>query len=125
MPKYRKNRINDSVKEEMAVILRDIKDPRVSDAMITVTSAEVSADMKYAKIFYSVYGEYNSKDLKKGLQSAAGYVRRRLAETLNMRITPEIQFYEDSGVMHGAHIAELLKKISPSSSGSEADQADE
>lgn len=125
MPKYRRNRINDSVKEEMAVILRDIKDPRVSDAMITVTNAEVTADMKYAKIFYSVFGEYDSKEVKNGLKSAAGYVRRRLAESLNLRITPEVSFYEDEGVRHGAEIAAILKEISPAGSNGEAEDADE
>ena len=55
MPKYRINRINDSVAQEISLILRDVKDPRVSDGMLTVTGADVSPDLKYAKIFYSSF----------------------------------------------------------------------
>ena len=55
MAKYRQSRINDSVAQEISMILRDVKDPRVSDAMITITGADVTPDLKYAKIFFSLY----------------------------------------------------------------------
>ena len=51
MARYRRDRINESVKEETSLILREIKDPRISDKMISVTSAEVSGDLKFAKIY--------------------------------------------------------------------------
>lgn len=111
MARYRRNRINESVKEETSLILRDVKDPRVADKMITVTSAEVSGDLKYAKIFYSVLEEHDPKELAAGLKGAAGYIRHRLAETLNLRVTPELTFIEDGGVKHGADIAAILRDI--------------
>lgn len=111
MAKYRRGRINDAVSAECAVILRDVKDPRVSGAFITVTGADVTADLKYAKIFYSVMGDFDEKELRAGLKHAAPFVRSRLAEALNLRQTPEISFVLDESVARGAHIAELLRGI--------------
>ena len=111
MAKYRRSRINDAVAAECAVIVREIKDPRVSDVFITVTGADVTADLKYAKIFYSVMGEHDERELRAGLKHAAAFVRSRLAEELNLRQTPEISFILDESVARGAHIAELLRDI--------------
>ncbi len=112
MAKYRRDRINDAVATEAAVIVRDIKDPRLDGVMLTVTGAEVTADLKYAKIFYSVMGEFDEKELRRGLKSAAPFVRSRLARSLNLRQTPEVSFVFDDSVGRGAHIAELLRGIS-------------
>ncbi len=79
--------------------------------MITVTAADVSGDLKFAKIYYSVLEEHDPREVKAGLKGATGYIRKRLAETLNMRITPELTFIEDSGVKHGADIAAILRDI--------------
>ena len=129
MPKYRRNRINDAVARETSDILRDIKDPRVSAFMITVTGADVTADLKYAKIFYSFLDDSSldadsEKDLKRGLKSAAPFVRRELAVRLNLRITPEISFVRDMGVSHGAEIASLLNSIKKAEHTSEEDDED-
>ena len=111
MAKYRKNKIDGAFVEECAQIIREIKDPRVSGVMLTVMNADVSADLKFAKVYYSVYGECDDKELAKGLKSAAPFVRSQLAQRLNLRITPEITFIRDEGVKHGAEIAALLKSI--------------
>ena len=104
-------RINDDIQRVLAAKLRDVKDPRVAGKMITVTSADVSGDLKFAKIYYSVLEEHDPREVKAGLKGATGYIRKRLAETLNMRITPELTFIEDSGVKHGADIAAILRVI--------------
>ena len=124
MPKYRINRINDSVAQEVSLILRDVKDPRVSDGMITVTGADVSADLKYAKIFYSSFTG-DDKELRRGLRSAAGFIRGQLAHRLNLRITPELTFVYDPSVSHGAHIAKLLHDIAPAESTADETEADD
>ena len=116
MARYRRDRVNESVKEETSLILRDVKDPRVAGKMITVTSADVSGDLKFAKIYYSVLEEHDPREVKAGLKGATGYIRKRLAETLNMRITPELTFIEDSGVKHGADIAAILRDIGSANS---------
>ncbi len=111
MAKYRKNRINDAMTNECAQIVREIKDPRVSGVLITIMNSDVSADLKFAKIYYSVLGECDEKELSKGLKSAIPFVRSRLAERLNLRITPELTFVRDEGVKHGAEISRLLNSI--------------
>lgn len=113
MAKYRKNKINAAFTEECAQIVREIKDPRVSGEMITIMSSDVSADLKFAKVYYSVFGECDDKELAKGLKSAVPFVRSQLAQRLNLRITPELTFIKDEGVKHGAEIAAILKKIEP------------
>ena len=125
MAKYRKNKINAAFTEECAQILRDIKDPRVSGEMITVMSSDVSADLKFAKVYYSVYGECDDKELRKGLKSATPFIRSRLAERLNLRITPEITFVKDEGVKHGAEIAAILKQIQPTGDTADEDAEEE
>jgi ribosome-binding factor A len=111
MAKYRKNRINDAMTAECAQIVRAIKDPRVSGVMITVMNSDVSADLKFAKIYYSVLGECDEKELAKGLKSAVPFVRSQLAQRLNLRITPDLTFVRDEGVKHGAEISKLLREI--------------
>jgi len=110
LPKYRQGRINDSVAQEISLILRDVKDPRVSDGMITVTAADVTADLKYAKIYFTTFSG-DVKETLKGLRSAAGFIRGQLARRLNLRITPELTFLFDQSVSHGAHIAQLLNSL--------------
>lgn len=110
MPNYRKNRINDEMKKELAVIVRDIKDPRVADNFVSITSVNVTPDLKFAKIYFSaMIGD--KKEIKKGLASASGYIRKRIAESLNLRITPELTFEADDSIEYGSHINSLLKQI--------------
>ena len=110
MANYRRGRINDEVQKELASILRDVKDPRVSGAFVSVTAVDVTPDLKYAKIYYSaLMGD--KKELAKGLKAATGYIRSQIAQRLNLRITPELTFVLDDSVAHGAHISKLLNSI--------------
>ncbi len=112
MPNYRKARINDEVARVISDALREVKDPRVSSSLVTVTSCEVSGDLKYAKVYFSVFGADKDKikEIKKGLYSAAGFLRHALAEKINLRITPELSFEYDNAMERGANISELLKQ---------------
>ena len=110
MANYRRGRINDEVQKELASILRDVKDPRVSGAFVSVTAVDVTPDLKFAKIYYSsLMGD--KKELAKGLKAASGYIRSQIAQRLNLRITPELTFVLDDSVAHGAHISKLLNSI--------------
>ena len=114
MANYRRGRINDEMQRAMAEILRSVKDPRVSEAFISVTGAEVTPDLKYAKIYYSALGAKTPEDKKeiaKGLKSSAGYIRRQVAQRLNLRITPELTFVYDDSARNGARIAQILQDI--------------
>ena len=110
MAKYRRGRINEEIQKEMTMILRKVKDPRVSDAFISVTAADCTPDLKYAKIYYSSLSG-DKKEIAKGLKAATGFFRRELASSLNLRITPELTFLPDDSVAYGAHIAKVLSTL--------------
>ena len=110
MAKYRQGRINDEFQKEVAMILGDVKDPRVSGAFISVTAAEVTPDLKFAKVYYSaLMGD--KKEIRRGLQSSAGFIRGQIAKRMNLRITPEITFVEDGSIEYGAKISKILEGI--------------
>ena len=125
MAKYRQGRINDEFQKEIAMILRDVKDPRVSGAFISVTGAEVTPDLKYAKVYYSsLMGD--KKEVRRGLVAANGFIRGQIAKRMNLRITPEITFVEDSSIEYGAKISKILEGITYSDeSADEAENADD
>lgn len=112
MANYRKGRINEEMTKELSSILREIKDPRIQKNLVSVTASFVTADLKYAKIYYSAIAKNaDIAEVQKGLDSAKGFVRRALAHSLNLRITPELTFIHDDSAENGAHIMELLKKV--------------
>ena len=110
MAKYRQGRINDEMQKELAEILREVKDPRVSGAFISITGVDATPDLKFAKVYYSAMTG-DKKEIAKGLKSSAGYIRRIIAQRMNLRMTPELTFCEDKSIAHGAHISKLLESI--------------
>lgn len=113
MANYRDAKINDAVCRAVSVIIGEVKDPRVSGYFLSITGADVSHDLKYAKIFWSAVGTdaASVKEISRGLKSCSAFVRRRLAEEVNLRVTPEIQFVPDKSLANGAHIEALLRSI--------------
>jgi len=110
MAKYRQGRINEEMQKELTSILRKVKDPRVSDAFISITAADCTADLKYAKVYYSAL-RGDQKEIAAGLKAAAGFIRRELAHSLNLRMTPELTFLPDTSIAYGAHIASILNGL--------------
>ena len=108
MASNRMGRINEEVQRELAALIPTVKDPRVT-GMISVTAVEVTQDLKYAKVYISVLDKDDSGQVLKGLKSAAGYLRRELGRTLNLRATPELTFFRDDSMAKGAHILEMLR----------------
>mgnify|MGYP003296946300 CR=1 FL=1 len=107
MAKYRQGKINEEMYKEAAQIMRTVKDPRISGAFVSVTGVEVTPDLKYAKVFYShLHGD--AKEIAKGLKAATGYFRTQLAKNLNLRVTPELTFVEDSSIAYGAKIEKII-----------------
>ena len=114
MASYKINRINEEMLREMSQIIRTIKDPRVNSGFVTITHCDVSGDLKFAKIYFSVLnGDVN--EIKKGLVSAKGYIRREIAVRLNLRNTPELTFISDDSMEKGAKISKILNEIEYSS----------
>jgi ribosome-binding factor A len=113
MASNRINRINAEIQQELSALLRTVKDPRVRDAMITVTHVDTTSDLRYSRIYVSALDRTDEKDLMRGLRSAAGYLRRELGSRLDLRYTPELQFFADDSIAHGAHILEMLHNVKP------------
>lgn len=111
MPSNKLARTNDDIQLVMSKLLREIKDPRVNQGMISVTRVETTGDMRYSKIWLSVMGMQNEKDFKKGLKSASGWLRRELGNSLKLRNTPELTFEIDHSIEYGAHINELINSL--------------
>lgn len=108
MAGYKLDRTNDDIRIVIAELLRSIKDPRINQGMISVTRTETTNDLRYCKVYISVYGLQNEKELKKGLKSASGWLRRELGKKLDLRYTPELIFELDNSIEHGAHINEIM-----------------
>ncbi len=125
MNKFRQMRVNEAAREAISEILRTVKDPRVATSFITVTAVNVSRDMKYAKVYFSCLGGV-PKEVKTGLYSAQGYIRSSLAEKLNLRVTPELNFEYDDSAEKGARIESVLRELGVnSSSDTDGEKGDE
>ena len=104
-------RINEDIQRVMSSLLRNIKDPRVKQGMISVTAVDTSGDLRQTKVFLSVFGLRSEKELMKGLKSASGYLRRELGQSLSLRYTPELIFEIDKSIEHGAKINSILNSL--------------
>ena len=105
-------RINEDIRFVLSDLLRNIKDPRISEqGLISITSVDTTGDLRYCKVYLSVLGLKSEKELKKGLKSAGGWMRRELGNKLNLRYTPELIFELDKSLEYGAHITSLLNEL--------------
>lgn len=118
------DRINEEVSKELTQILRTVKDPRVSGAFISISSVDVSADLAFAKVYYSILSG-DSPEVKKGLISASGYIRSELAKRLNLRNTPKLNFLEDDVTERAIRISQKLKEIDEKRSKMEENNSEE
>lgn len=107
----RRDKVAEAIRQEASTIIHDkLKDPRLG--FVTITNAEVTADLRYAKIFFSVLGSDDAyRKTKEALDSAAGFVRKLIAERLNLRFAPEVTFYEDRSTEYSVRIEEVLNEI--------------
>ena len=104
-------RINGEVQRELSNIIRELKAPRVG-RMTSVTAVEVTPDLKYCKAYISVLGDDETKaETLAGLKSAAGFIRRELARTVNLRNTPEIKFIMDESIEYGMRMSKLIDDV--------------
>ena len=105
-------RINLEVQKELSNIIREeIKDPRINP-MTSVVAVEVAPDLKHCKVYISVLGDEESgKDTLKGLKSAEGYIRTKLAKSINLRNTPELKFILDQSIEYGIKMSKLIDTV--------------
>ncbi len=105
-------RANSDVQRVISHIIEfEIKDPRVS-SLVSVVKCDVTNDLKECKCYISVLGDEEAgKSTLDGLNSAKGFVRKRLAESLNMRYTPEITFVHDRSIEYGVMMSKKIDDI--------------
>lgn len=109
MAGYRKDRVSEDIKREIVALVRELKDPRVKDKMLTVVRVDVSSDLSFAKVYVSsLTGLEDAGEAVKGLESATGRIRREVGARLRLRKTPELKFIADNSVEHGM---EIFRKI--------------
>ena len=105
-------RTNDDIQFVLSRLLPQVKDPRVQQGdLISITHVDTTGDLRYCKVYLSVYGEVNEKEFKKGLKSAGPWLRRELGSSLSLRYTPELIFELDHSIEYGAHINSIIEKL--------------
>jgi len=107
----RQDRVAEAIRQEASIIIHDkLKDPRLG--FVTITNVEVTPDLRYAKIFFSVLGSEEAyKNTKDALDSALGFVRKLVAQRINLKFAPEIAFYEDRSTEYSVRIEEVLNEL--------------
>lgn len=105
------DRISEEVRREVDRIIREeLNDPRIAGTF-SITRAEVTRDLRFAKIFVSVLEDDKRDDMLKALKSAAGYIRRELVRGIVIRQSPELSFVKDENIAYGVHIAKVLADV--------------
>lgn len=107
----RPERVQEAIRQEISTIINnEIKDPRLG--FLTVTGVELTKDMRYARVYFSVLGEDKAKFLAlKGLKSAKGYIKGRLGEKIKLRFMPEIEFRIDETLEKTERVFRILDKL--------------
>ena len=122
MASNRIGRINEEIQKELSGLIRNLKDPRVQDTMISITHVETTPDLRWAKVYVSFLQEERAKDAMAGLKSAGGYLRRELGSALNLRYTPELNWALDDSITYGAKMMKLINSVEVKSD-EEADES--
>ncbi|MDO4942146.1 MAG: 30S ribosome-binding factor RbfA [Lachnospiraceae bacterium] len=105
-------RINGEVLRELSrIISREVKDPRIAP-MTSVVTVEVTPDLKQCKAYISVLGDKEAQEnTLVGLKNSAGFIRRELARSINLRNTPEIIFILDQSIEYGVAMSKKIDDI--------------
>lgn len=108
LPYKRSKRVGDLLRDEIAnILIMRVKDPRLG--FLTVTSVEVSDDLRHARVYISILDKKTSGSVIEALRSARGFIRSELRKRVRLRIIPEIDFFEDKSIEYGTRIDELLE----------------
>lgn len=110
---FRTERVNELIKEELSRLIKnELRDPRISECVISVTKVKTTPDMKYSKIYVSVYGDKSKQtQVFDAIAGAKGFLRKNLASILTTRYAPELVFELDDSLDYAMRIEEVLKEI--------------
>ena len=105
-------RVNDDIRRTLADLLRQVKDPRVQQGdLVSIVRTETTGDLRCCKVYLSILGQVDEKEVKRGLRSCSGWLRHELGSALSLRYTPELLFELDHSIEHGAHINDLIRDL--------------
>ena len=109
----RLGRVDEELRKEISQVINyELKNPDVT-GMVSVTKVKVTPDLKYAKVYVSIFNSKNIKETMEGLKKSSGFIRTELAKRINLRNTPELIFEIDDSMEYGAKIDSILKEIMP------------
>ena len=112
MAKFRQQKIDEEIKRELSSILPTLKDPRLDGALLSVVSVLVTKDLKFAKVYVSAFTDSEKKkEILKGLNSSAGFIRKEISSRTKLRYTPEINFVIDDSIEYGSHINKIINEL--------------
>ena len=121
----RNARINEEIMKALSEILPTVKDPRLQGCMLSIVRCEATPDLRWCKVYISVLGSYDAKELKRGFKSVSGFLRRELAHMLTLRYTPELVFEIDDSISYGVHISNQLNDLEIKHVEDEEEELDE
>ena len=110
MANFRIDSISEEVRHALDAIIREMNDPRICGTYC-VTHADVTRDLRYAKVYVSVLEDDKADDMLRALKKASGFIRRELGARVDLRYTPELIFERDRNIAYGVHIAQVLKEV--------------
>ncbi len=112
MAGHRLERINTEMAHELSIALREVRDPRIAQSLVSVGEVDCAKDLKTARVYYSFLStSYTEQEIKKALKGASGYLRSHLARTLDLRETPQLNFIFDDSTERGNRISSILREV--------------
>ncbi len=125
MASHRIDRTTEDIKRELTAILRELKDPRIKNSMISIVRVEVSRDLSFCKAYISAMeGLAAAKEAVKGLTSAGGYIRREIGLRLRLRHVPAMQFEATDSIEYSANISRMLSELDIKDDDGEDEQSE-
>lgn len=123
MPSHKIERATEDIRRELTAIFRELKDPRVNKAFLSIVRVEVTNDLSYCTVYVSaIEGMDRAKEAVKGLKSASGYIRRELGHRLKLRHVPELIFNATDSIEYSANISRILNSLDIKESEEEPDE---
>lgn len=125
MANHKLGRTTEDIKRELSAIFRELKDPRVTEVFLSIVRVEVTNDLSYCTVYVSALeGLDKAKGACKGLDSAAGYIRRELGHRLKLRHVPSLIFTATDSIEYSAEISRILNSLDIKENDNENDNAD-
>ena len=103
-------RLNHAIQEEISmIIMREVKDENIK--FVTITGVDTTNDLSYSKVYYTVLDVSKMDETKEALEKASPFIRKCLAERIEVRHTPELKFIYDTSILYGEHIDNIIEQI--------------